>query len=316
LIKIDHPDQHEIDAAIRIIAADNRSGAAEILSRVERVFTPLASSTLQTNDSLESARDSVLNICVALVQAQPDMSPILRVASEALAASRAHEEPHDVFKFAGQSALSFIQHSINAARDVAVNAARTIINGDIILTHSRSSSVFAALNQAKLDGKVFEIITTESRPGMEGRRLAADLYDRGIKVMLITDAAAALALDRATKIFVGADTVTPENLVNKMGTRMIALAAREKGLPIYALCDSSKFINLTDTSVSQKQGSTAEVWEAAPEGVEISNRYFEPTPLNLITGFVTEEGVLTADAAASIAQAATIETILVESLRS
>ena len=316
MIKIDHPDQRDIDAAIRLIATDNSSGAAEILSQVERVFSPLVSSRLQTNSSLESARGSVLNICVALVQAQPDMSPILRVASEALAASRAHEDPVDVFKFAGQSALNFIQHSIYAARDVAVNAARIIINGDVILTHSRSSSVFAALNQARSDGKLFEVITTESRPGMEGRKLAADLYDNGIKVMLITDAAAAFALNRATKILVGADTVTAENLVNKVGTRMITLAAREKGLPIYALCDSSKFINLADTPASQKQGSTAEVWEDAPEGVEISNRYFEPTPLNLFTGFVTEEGVLTADSVASVAQSARIEAILVESLRS
>jgi len=316
LAKIDHPSHLEINAAISLIASDNRSGAAEILSRVERVFSPLASSTeLQIEASVESARDSVLNICKALVLAQPDMSPILRVASVALAASRAHGDPLDVFRFAGQSALSYIQHSIASARDAVANGARIISSGDTVLTHSRSSSVFAALKQASSDGKLFAVIATESRPGMEGRRLAADLHDLGIKVILITDAAAALEIDRATKILVGADTITPDNLVNKIGTRMIALAARERGLPAYALCDSSKFINLAGSIKSQRQGSTDEVWEDPPEGVEIKNYYFEPTPLNWFTGLVTEKGVLTADAAASVARDASIEAILVESLR-
>lgn len=316
MIKIVHPNHLEIKAAISLIASDNRSGAAEILSSVERVFAPLASSSeLQTYASVESARDAILNICVALVRAQPDMSPILRVASAALAESRAHEDPIDVFKFAGRSALRFIQRSIDATRDAAANGARIISNGDIVLTHSRSSSVFAALKEARSDGKLFAVVATESRPGLEGRRLAADLHNLGIKVTLITDVSASLELDRVTKILVGADTVTPNNLVNKVGTRMIALAAREKDLPLYALCDSSKFINLDTSTGSQRQGSTDEVWREVPEGIEVKNHYFEQTPLNWFTGLVTEEGVLTADAAASVARNATVETILVESLR-
>jgi len=143
------------------------------------------------------------------------MSPILRVASVALAASRAPEHPLDVFGFAGQSALSFIQRSIASARDAAANGARIINSGDIVLTHSRSSSVFAALKQASSDDKLFAVVATESRPGMEGRRLAADLQDLGIKVILIKDAAAALELDRVTKILVGADTITPKNQIGR-----------------------------------------------------------------------------------------------------
>ena len=74
---------------------------------------------------------------------------------------------------------------------------------------------------------------------------------------------------------------------------MIALAARESNIPIYALADSSKQIN--EEIISSAEGdshSAAELWADAPRGIVIRNRYFEPTPLRYFTKIITEDGLL------------------------
>src|SRR6185503_21069693 len=125
----------------------------------------------------------------------------------------------------------------------------------------------------------------------------------------------ALELDRATKILVGADTITPDNLFNKIGTRMIALAARERGLPVYAICDSSKFVCEDYFRAAIRQSRNAdELWVSPPRGVSIANCYFETTPLSCFTGIITEDGMLSAAEAARRAERSTIDLALVRGL--
>ena len=190
-----------------------------------------------------------------------------------------------------------------------------IPGGATILTHSRSSTVVASLveaNRARID---FSVIATESRPGMEGRALARSLRRQDIHVTLIADAAASLAMDQVDFVLVGADTITPRSLVNKIGTRMIALAARERGLPAYALCDQSKFIpaDYFGRSVRDEE-SDDELWPGAPRGVKVMNRYFEPTPLTHFTRIITEDGAISCDEAATRAEGASIDKVLVNAL--
>jgi len=94
----------------------------------------------------------------------------------------------------------------------------------------------------------------------------------------------------------GADRITPEVLVNKIGTRLIALAARECGIRVIALCDTSKFTTAKFTAVwpaaSEADRGRDQLWPDAPPHVEIVNPYFEPTPINYFTGIVTEDGWL------------------------
>ena len=74
---------------------------------------------------------------------------------------------------------------------------------------------------------------------------------------------------------------------------MIALAARELNLPVYVLSDTSKFINAEMLSGAEGDlHNAAELWTAAPRGVVIMNRYFEPTPLAYLTKIITEDGLL------------------------
>lgn len=277
------------ESIIRQIAEDNRSGAAEILRLAAEAVSLLVA--LEPED-VEGARRAVVATCAAVVRAQPDMAPLVNLASAAVRAAHVATRADEVTRAAAAAAGAYYDGAARALAAALPHAAGLILEGTAILTHSRSSSVLAALKNAAEAGTRFGVIATESRPMLEGRTLAESLAGLSVAVTLIADAAAAVALKRADIVLIGADKVTPENLVSKIGTRMIALAARERGVPVYAICDTSKFTAYCGPGLSAGKRSADELWAGAPRGVEVFNAYFEPTPLDYFTGLITEEGVL------------------------
>lgn len=312
-----NPSTPRTCAAIRDIASDNLSGAAEILRRAEGVFSLLRDeSSRQAPISFEDAQVSIREASIALAKAQPDMSSLLRLASAAMSAARAEATGGDALEAAARAARGFVRSATNSARAAAMHAVKLIREGSKVLTHSRSSTVLEALVEAHRGGKRFKVIATESRPMLEGRKLANELSNDGIHVTVIADAAASLFIESVGLILVGADKITPEHLVNKVGTKMIALAARDRGMPIYAVCETTKFVAsdyLADVIGDQRD--PLEVWPDAPEGVALENRYFERMPLGLFTGFVTERGALSASEASTCARKADLDPGLADLLR-
>jgi translation initiation factor eIF-2B subunit delta len=304
-----------IEEAIEGIAADNTSGAAEILHHCAGVFS-LLKYVDRASISIHQAREIIIKICVALVKSQPDMSALLRLASQTIEAAYAKSSCPEVFSYASDAACRFVESATLSAHGAALCAADMIREGSTVLTHSRSSTVLEALLEARRSGKSFEVILTESRPMFEGRKLASELDQREIKVTIIADAAASLFLERADSVLVGADKILPDYLVNKIGTRMIALAAREGGTPMYSICDSSKFIEIDCVSDSElDQADPHELWLDAPNGVTVVNRYFESTPLEYFTGIVTEHGLLSSTEASACAREASIDQELSDALK-
>ena len=313
LSRRDKQSSEVIEAAIEQIASDNTSGAAEILRSAGAVFTLLNTRSLrQVADNSELAQQAVIQTCIALARAQPDMSALLRLASIALSAARIAAGARESLEAAQDAALNFIGNAERGARDAALHAAALIRDGAAVLTHSRSSSVLAAFLEAKRRGRDFSVVATESRPMLEGRALAQAIASQDVRVTLIADAAASLAMEQVDLVMVGADKVTPVNLVNKVGTRMIALAARERHLPVYALCDTSKFIREDYFGPGIRDlGGANELWKEAPRGVAVVNRCFEPTPLAFFTGIITEDGALSIKEVARSAEKAAIDRELV-----
>lgn len=307
--------ESEFEAAIEHITSDNVSGAAEVMRRAGDLFSLLRARSAGQPSSIVQAKRALLNVSVALVCAQPEMSPLLRLASAALSAARAAADVPETFGFAEQAALRFVEETKRAAQASAKHAAGLIRDGATILTHSRSSTVLESFLEAKRAGRKFSVIATESRPMLEGRTLAESLANKGIRVTLIADAAASLLMDQLDLVLVGADRVTPDHLINKIGTNMIALAAREKKLPVYAACDSSKFISAEYCrNLKRDQRSPSEIWTDAPPRIEISNRYFEPVSLTCFTAIIAEAGALSVGEASKLAEAALIDSELVDAL--
>jgi translation initiation factor 2B subunit (eIF-2B alpha/beta/delta family) len=120
-------------------------------------------------------------------------------------------------------------------------AAALIPPGARVMTTSYSSTVLVALAAAAADGRLGAVVCCESRPLCEGVALARALAAAGARdVTVITDAQAAAFLGSVDLVLLGADALSEAGAVNKVGSRLIALAAREEGVPVYACCDSGK----------------------------------------------------------------------------
>ena len=145
------------------------------------------------------------------------------------------------------------------------------------------------------------VACSESRPALEGRRLATHLASSGVPVMVFADAALGHALDDCDAVIVGADAVSPEWVLNKSGTRMLAADASRRGMPVFVVAGREKFVGAsTAARLAVVDAGGASVWAGAPAGVEIRNPLFERTPLDLITGVISDIGVLGADAVAEV----------------
>ncbi|HKS40441.1 MAG TPA: hypothetical protein VJX74_07475 [Blastocatellia bacterium] len=286
----------QVYAELEQLASDNKSGAAEILRRAAEVFSLFDPQAEEKSSDVESARSKIIHICFRIATAQPHMGSLMNLANTVAESVRAAMSADEVIEFAARTARSFSETAFLAA-EVATSRAADLIgslshSNPAILTHSYSSTVLAALRKAHHAGKKLNVITTESRPILEGRAMAQALAGEGIDVALIADAAADLNMKTSgvQMVLVGADIVKQSELTNKIGTRMIALAASQREIPVYAVCDTSKFV--VHSFEEDEKRNADELWPDAPQKIWIRNSYFEPTPLKYFAGVITEEGVL------------------------
>ena len=93
-------------------------------------------------------------------------------------------------------------------------------------------------------------------------------------------------------VLVGADAVFPDRLINKLGTHALAQLAQLRSVPLYSLCTASKFLPATATALWRIVDHPGEeVWPAAPQNLSMSNCYFDATPLTLLSGIISEQGL-------------------------
>ena len=247
---------------IESIRNDRRSGA--------RALAEQAAEALSLADPA-----SVREVAEALIAAQPAMAPMVNLARRAAAASNVPA-----------ACREFLAAMDRAGERIAADAAALIKDGMTVLTHSSSSTVLAAFEHAHAAGTRFSVIVTESRPLLEGVFVAERLGCLGIPVTVIADAAVYRSLTRAQLVFVGADSVSADAVINKTGTALVALAARALGIPIYALCGSPPAYALPP----EPPKNPRELLDRDLPNVTAENYYFETVPLAWFTGLITEDG--------------------------
>jgi translation initiation factor 2B subunit (eIF-2B alpha/beta/delta family) len=173
-----------------------------------------------------------------------------------------------------------------------------------VLTFSASGAVRATLESIARIASL-RVACGEGQPRREGRALAAGLALAGVDVELFPDAAITAALDGADAVVVGADAVLPDHFINKAGTRGLAAAGAAAGVPVFVLAGREKFLpGELARHLLAPDGSSDEIWAAAPAGVHVRNPYFESIPLNLASGVVTDVGLLAGEAIAACCRAA------------
>jgi translation initiation factor 2B subunit (eIF-2B alpha/beta/delta family) len=171
---------------------------------------------------------------------------------------------------------------------------------DKIFTHCHSTNVVNSLIFAKKSWAKFEVYNTETRPLFQGRKTANELKKAGIKVTMFVDSAAAIAIEKsnrkdeihADKIFLGADALLTNGIINKIGSGMIAELANKHKIPVYIIADSWKY---SKRKVPIENRSLNEIWNRAPREIRIKNPAFEFVPKRYISGIVTELGLMKYD---------------------
>ncbi len=201
----------------------------------------------------------------------------------------------DLVNTVSSSAHKFLSFLEKSREQIAEIGAKRIREEMVILTHCHSSTVTRMLRKARLDGKTFQVICTETRPVLQGRITAEEMLELGVKTTLIVDSAARSAMNKVDVVFVGADAITSEgNVVNKIGTATIAVLANETRVPLYVVSELLKFdpATLCGEYEELEERSRGEVWEDAPEKLLIRNPAFEVVRSSLIHGLICEEGVI------------------------
>ncbi|MBX9680723.1 MAG: S-methyl-5-thioribose-1-phosphate isomerase [Gemmataceae bacterium] len=186
-----------------------------------------------------------------------------------------------------------------------------IRDGMGVLTHCNAGALatadygtaLAAMFVAHEQGKKFRVFADETRPLLQGARLTAwELHCRGIDVTLICDNMAAQVMreSRIHLVLVGADRITANgDAANKIGTYGVAVLAKAHGIPFYVVAPSSTVdLSLaTGAGIPIEQRDPREITHGfgkatAPEGVKVYNPAFDVTPAELLTGIITEKGIV------------------------
>ena len=287
-------------AEVARIRADREHGASWLAREAARALGAAASGEGDATRRLLSAQA----LARELAQARPSMAAIANtVAHVWWQSSLRGNDPQTRL-----AALPRVATEVSARWDAAVEGMARWARGAVdpsgaVYTLSRSGSVegvLTALARERAADTPLRLIVSESRPGAEGVATARALAEAGAHVTLVADSACAALIDEATVVIVGADSVRADgSVVNKVGTRTLALVARAAGKPVYALAESLKVTASSYPLVIEEMPPEELLPERAPN-LDVRNIYFDVTPAHLITGIVTEAGLMDADGLARL----------------
>lgn len=233
---------------------------------------------------------------------KPSMTSVRNVVDLALqtgadAAERADATGASVVSAVSTAMSEFIERSEAAIVALADNIAAVIPEGARVMYHSNSGSLRSVMRRIVDTIPGVTINLTESRPYRESRGLIEGISETDVPVTLYSDAASALAVSKSDIVLVGADAVLADGtLVNKTGTLPIALACKYFNVPIYGVTELSKVFRGPSDEVEMEVRPSHELaagWGLIESGrVDVWNQFFEPTPPQLITGYITEVGLV------------------------
>lgn len=203
------------------------------------------------------------------------------------------------------------EEDVESNRAIGRNGAALMPDSGAILTHCNTGALATAgygtalgvIRAAWESGKRVQVFCTETRPWLQGARLTAwELARLGIHATLIVDSAAGalMASGAVAAVVTGADRIAANgDTANKIGTYSLAALAAANGIPFYIAAPLST-VDLDVPHggvipVEQRPGAEVTSIHGQPvaaEGVDVWNPVFDVTPARLITGIITERGVL------------------------
>ncbi|MBP6208514.1 MAG: S-methyl-5-thioribose-1-phosphate isomerase [Anaerolineales bacterium] len=196
---------------------------------------------------------------------------------------------------------------------MAEHGAALIQDGDTIIHHCNTGALatvdwgtaLGVIRTAHEQGKKIHVLVDETRPRLQGARLTAwELEQYGIPYEIISDNMSGyfLKAGKAQKVFFGADRVAANgDVANKIGTYMLSLAAHDNGVPAYSVVPTSTIdlslahgglIPIEERTSEEVLGIQFQGEPIAPKNAKARNPAFDVTPNRLLSGIVTENGVV------------------------
>jgi len=255
----------------------------------------------------------------AIAAARPTAVNLRWAVERVLAAAAGATCAADLRDRAEAEALAILAADRDACRAIGEHGRAELAGAERILTICNAGRLATAgwgtalgVVYAKAQaGEPVEVFACETRPLLQGARLTAwELADAGVPVTVLPDGAAAALLARggADAVVVGCDRVAANgDVANKIGTYALALAARHHGVPFYVAGPRSTLDPATATGaaipIEERDGTEVRAAAGLADATAVWNPAFDVTPAALVTGLITDAGVLRAPYGPAIARA-------------
>jgi len=208
-------------------------------------------------------------------------------------------------------AHKILNEDVEINRKMGSFGAELLPDGSRVLTHCNAGALATAghgtalgvIRSAVEAGKKISVIADETRPFLQGARLTAwEMIQEGIPITLISDNMSGHLMSQGEidAIVVGTDRVASNgDVANKIGTYMVAVLAKRHNIPFYVACPLSTIdrlitngedIPIEERPIEEVVGFRNYEWAAS--GVQVRNPAFDVTPAELVTGLITEKGVI------------------------
>lgn len=252
--------------------------------------------------------DSIIS---EITSTRPTAQNLFQAAGRMQRIALACESPADTRAKLLLEACKIHDEQVKIDLEIGRHGAGLVKDNSTILTHCNTGALATAgygtalgvIKYAFFHGKQINVIATETRPLLQGARLTAfELKEEGIPFILITDSQAGhfMALGKVDMIITGADRIALNgDSANKIGTYTLAVLAERHHIPFYIAAPTTTFDLQTPEGkdIIIEERAPEEVTHflgcrSAPEGTRSRNPAFDITPAELISGFITEKGVI------------------------
>ena len=270
-------------------------------------FATFMQEVVEKSNYIKSSRPTAVNLMWA-VEKQLDVIKNLKTKEE-------------VINKLVENALKLENEDIEINKKIGEYGAALVKKGATILTHCNAGALatvgwgtaLGVVRSAWAKDRTIQVFADETRPRQQGARITTfELTRDGIPTTLITDGMGAYFMKKGMidMVVVGADRIAANgDTANKIGTYMVAIAAKHHNIPFYIAAPVSTidFSIQSGDEIPIEERSHDEVTiingeRVCAENVNIINPGFDVTPNELITGIITEKGVLYPDYKKSIAK--------------
>lgn len=297
-------DQRELPAEIVLVDFDDYLDIAEAIRNMTTRGAPSIGATAAYAMCMAALKGCDLDKASKDIKAaRPTANDLFYAVDYMYAALKDGKDPI-------QAADGYAQMMVDKCTKIGEYGAELIKDGMKLMTHCNAGALatvdvgtaLAPMRKAHEQGKKFFVYASETRPRLQGMQLTAwELNQEGIDHAIIPDGASAYYMSQGVDMIItGADRIAENgDFANKIGTFDKAIVAKRFGIPFYVAAPISTFDFNTKTGkdIVIEQRSEEEVTmvkdiRIAPVGSKALNPAFDVTPAELVTGFITEKGIL------------------------